>query len=96
MLILQKELKIRSFFISRTLYNFSRFVFVGKNIFIFQACLFLEMDKKKINQFNLNNQPHFFFKEVIGRNTDPANNLLLAGTPPGPFMGPSRTLLGPC
>ena len=45
-------------------------------------------------------------KEVIGRitilannlllaGTVPANNLLLAKTPPGPFQGPSSTLLGP-
>ena len=33
--------------------------------------------KKKENQFNI-----LFMKEVIGRITDPANNLLLAGTDP--------------
>ena len=33
-------------------------------------------------------------KVVIGRITVPANNLLLAGTVPGPFQGPFRNLLG--
>ena len=41
MLILQKELKIRSFFISRTLYNFSRYVFVSeKYIYIPSLLIF--------------------------------------------------------
>ena len=47
----------------------------------------------------------YFKKEVIDGNTIPAelllagnvlaNNLLLAGTPTGHFLDPSRTLLGP-
>ena len=76
--------------------------------FCLNTCLTPRNFCPKQNRFlNIKNvfDPKFFWKEVIGRNTDLANDLLLAGTvlannlllaetPPGPFQESSRTLLG--